>query len=74
MDYIEKRQEYNLKILDKIKEKINDYPQLRFGQILIILGVLQSKEGGIIEDPFYEEPFNTLKRINYINKNGFKNI
>lgn len=51
------RQEYNLKILDIIRNKVQEYPDMRFHQILRALGISNS------EDQFYEESKITLNRI-----------
>ena len=62
------RQEYNLKILDIIRAKAKEYPDMRFHQLLWAFGV--TIEG----DQFYEESEVTLNRLlkHYIN-NGSKN-
>ena len=58
------RQEYNLKILDKIKEYILKNPELRFIQILWALNIINRKEGTFdIEDRFHEEPSMTFYKI-----------
>ena len=51
------RQEYNLKILDIIKAKAQECPDMRFHQLLWAFGV--TTEG----DQFYEESEVTLNRI-----------
>ena len=51
------RQEYNLKILDIIRAKAQEYPDMRFHQLLWAFGV--TIEG----DQFYEESEVTLDRI-----------
>ena len=51
------RQEYNLKILDIIKAKAQEYPDMRFHQLLWAFGA--TVEG----DQFYEESEVTLNRI-----------
>ena len=51
------RQEYNLKILDIIRAKAQEYPDMRFHQLLWALGA--TVEG----DQFYEESEVTLNRI-----------
>ena len=64
---IEKRQEYNFKILDILAEQVERYPELRFGQILINTNVLKhyatDPDGFHIFDPFYEESVETYERI-----------
>lgn len=68
---IEKRQEYNIKILDILAEQVERYPHLRFGQILINTNTLlysDKDELGeyldlYVQDPFNEESFETYERI-----------
>ncbi len=66
---ISKRQEYNYKLLDLIAEHINEYPDIRFGQALANIGIIQydeyddKKETCSIIDPFYEESANMYERI-----------
>lgn len=64
---IEKRQEYNIKILDILAEQVERYPNLRFGQILINTNVLKhycmDPSGFHVFDPFNEESFETYERI-----------
>lgn len=76
------RQEYNLLIVEKLRELIYKYPDLRFGQILVNSEVIQLEEfllegerqtvlKGI--DPFYEEPEFTWERMKN-NKFAFKEL
>lgn len=61
-----KRQDYNKVILQLIADKVMMEPDLRFGQILIDLKVLKTVDVAnvpVVEDPFYEEPKTTLKRM-----------
>lgn len=51
------RQEYNLKILDIIRTKAQECPDMRFHQLLWAFGV--TTEG----DPFYEESEVTFNRL-----------
>ena len=51
------RQEYNLKILDIIKVKAQECPDMRFHQLLSVFGV--TIEG----DQFYEESEVTFNRL-----------
>ena len=51
------RQEYNLKILDIIRAKAQEYPDMRFHQLLWAFGAT------VEEDQFYEESEVTLDRI-----------
>jgi hypothetical protein len=52
------RQNYNLRCLDKLRDIILTYPDLRFMQILYNMNL-----SGNETDRFYEEPDVTLKSI-----------
>lgn len=59
-----KRQEYNLKILQKLFALIMEEPDLRFIQALWALRLIDRENDSLnIKDRFYEEPEETLKRI-----------
>lgn len=67
-EMIKKRQEANLEILNEIGVAIMNFPDLRFGQILVNLGIIEYErntydETLIAKDPFFEEPVITLNRI-----------
>lgn len=51
------KQEYNLKILDIIRAKAQEYPDMRFHQLLWAFGV------SIKGDQFYEESEMTFNRL-----------
>jgi hypothetical protein len=51
----------------KISDLIEEYPMLRFGQILVNLDIVHSEGEGYAIDPFYEEPEIMWKRIQNIN-------
>lgn len=55
-EYVDLREEYNLKIIDFIKDKIIQYPSLRFYQLLEILGLTEPNK-------FYEESVETYKKL-----------
>lgn len=55
---IHKRQEYNRELIGIISDMVENYPQLRFGQILTILEVWKDDI-----DLFNAESFYTLKRV-----------
>lgn len=60
------RNKANLEILGILKKVVNRHPYLRFGQLLLNIGVIMEKHSGEetqIVDPFYEEPADTLERI-----------
>ena len=59
-----KRQEYNLKILQKLFALIMNEPDLRFIQALWTLKLIEREKDSLdIKDRFYEEPEDTLKRM-----------
>ena len=58
------RQEANRKILEVISQKIEKYPDMRFGQLLVNLNIVQTDYEGRIMDPFYKESVNILEDIN----------
>lgn len=51
----EKRHEYNLKIQKEVSKLINKYPELRYGQIMVILGIDNLD--------FNEEPWVTYEKM-----------
>ena len=65
-EMIEKRQEANLEILNEIGVAIMNFPDLRFGQILANLGIIEydyDMDKVTPKDIFYEEPVIILNRI-----------
>ena len=65
-EMIDKRQQSNVEILQIIGEVVMKYPDLRFGQILVNLGIIEYENCGTIpttKDPFNEESVITLNRI-----------
>ena len=64
-----KRQEYNLKIIQKIFALVMEEPDLRFIQALWALGIIDRENGSLnIKDRFYEEPEDTLERMEKLSK------
>lgn len=57
------RQRDNFLLLDKLKEIITRYPELRFIQALFAMRVIDQDKDGNIIDRFYEESCDTLNRI-----------
>lgn len=55
-EYIDLREEYNLKIIDFIKDKVLQYPSLRFCQLLEILELNYPNK-------FYEESVETYNKL-----------
>ena len=65
-EMIKKRQEANLEILNEIGVAIMNFPDLRFGQILANLDIIEydyDVHKVTPKDIFYEEPVITLNRI-----------
>jgi len=74
------RQEYNRKILNKLFELVEKYPDLRFGQILVNCDIIRyepsvlcdgQREDILVIDPFNEESEITWERM-LLNKFAFK--
>lgn len=67
LDRVKKRKECNTAMLDILKELVENHPQLRFGQILVVFGfvdcVTSNTDGAHIVDPFNEESADTLARV-----------
>ena len=60
------RKLYNIVIVEKLKELVNKYPDLRFGQILANAEVVIYKndyDEMVPIDPYYEEPEVTWERM-----------
>lgn len=58
------RQEYNIKILETLKQAIHSYPDLRFFQLLANVGIVEyDSDTSAIKDKFYEESGDTLKKV-----------
>lgn len=54
------RHKDNLAIIRRIVEIMDNYPELRFQQILYVYNIVE--EG---KDKFYEEPSETLRKLNH---------
>ena len=70
------RQEYNKLIIEKLSELVEEYPDMRFGQLLVnceIIRVIPSDKQLLAMDPFYEEPEITWERIKN-NKFAFRKL
>ena len=57
-DAIKNRQFYNKQIINKLSAFIDKYPDLRFGQLLIVLGCVEDSQS-----LFNEESKDTFKKI-----------
>lgn len=53
---METRLLYNRAIVDKLKELVENNPELRFGQILWDCGILESIKDKQTRDPYFDEP------------------
>lgn len=72
-EMIEKRQQANRDIISHLSILVESHPELRFGQILAMLDIIQYKtvnKIGVLGahvtetvDPFHEEPVLTLQRV-----------
>lgn len=74
-DFDKKRYEYNKKILAVLADYIEKHPELRFTQILWGLKLIDNETVALdefelavkkkicIKDRYYEEPWDTLERI-----------
>ena len=72
-EMIENRQQANREIISHLSTLVESHPELRFGQILAMLDIIQYKTvikiGGLgshvteTVDPFHEEPVVTLQRV-----------
>ena len=64
---ISKRYESNKTILTLLEQFVEEYPDMRFGQILMAMHIIEMEQDGpnkfSVKDPFYEESVDTLKRI-----------
>ena len=72
------RKLYNTAIVEKLRELINKYPDLRFGQILINSDIIQFTKDDkgfplAVKDPYFEEPEVTWERMK-INSFVFKEL
>jgi len=62
------RKLYNIVIVEKLKELVNKYPDLRFGQILVNSNIIElvpdyNNTALVALDPYYEEPEVTWERM-----------
>ena len=57
---IDDRRKDNLAIIRKIVEIMDNYPDMRFQQILYVYNIVEEDE-----DKFYEEPSETLRKLNH---------
>ena len=63
---IDNRQEANLQILNKLRDYFLAHPDIRFGQALSNLNIIEydrTKLTPEVIDPFFEESIDTLEKI-----------
>lgn len=59
------RQEYNRKIISKLNKMVEEYPDLRFGQILWNCGILYWEDNNYkVHDPHSDESRDIWNRMN----------
>lgn len=72
---IENRQYSNIQICHMLENYFLMHPEIRFGQALANLGVVQydySTQNQEVIDPFYEESVDMVKRVESIYNTQFK--
>ena len=57
------RQENHFAIIEELRKYFEKYPQTRFIQGLWALGIINRDKSLVIEDRFYEEPGQTLRKV-----------
>lgn len=62
------RKQANLEIMNELSEYLNKHPDMRLGQALLAIGILESSpidnnQNIKVKDPFYEEPQKMLERV-----------
>ena len=61
---VKMRKEYNKKILEVLTKYIEENPEIRFGQALINLNILQNeKDKNVVFDPFLDESVDIYQRM-----------
>lgn len=57
---VEIRKEYNEKILKELTDYLTKYPEIRFGQALINLNIIEidEKNSTLLFGPQYKDPYN----------------
>ena len=61
---VKMRKEYNKKILKVLTEYLEENPEIRFGQALINLNILQiEKDKSVVFDPFSDESVDIYQRM-----------
>lgn len=62
---IDKRHETNVKILTLLRKYFDTYPEMRFGQALANLNIIEydDSQQHHIKDPFFEESIEILEKV-----------
>ena len=61
---VKMRKEYNEKILEVLTKYLEENPEIRFGQALINLNILQNeKDKHVVFDPFSDESVDIYQRM-----------
>ena len=61
---VKMRKEYNEKILEVLTKYLEENPEIRFGQALINLNILQNeKDKNVVFDPFSDESVDIYQRM-----------
>ena len=61
---VKTRKEYNEKILEVLTKYLEENPEIRFGQALINLNILQNeKDKNVVFDPFSDESVDIYQRM-----------
>ena len=61
---VKMRKEYNEKILEVLTKYLEENPEIRFGQALINLNILQNeKDKPVVFDPFSDESVDIYQRM-----------
>ncbi len=63
MSSAQERQRANLEILRIMTELVQKHPDIRFGQWLVILGIVETYGDMTAKDPFYLESSESLKSL-----------
>ena len=57
------RQKANHAIMAQLKAYLDTFPDMRFGQALMNLGIITQDQGGLVNDPFYTESEKTFQDV-----------
>ena len=69
---MKERQLYNLQIINELMNYLLKHPEMRFIQALWAVGIIDRDGALTIRDRFYEEPDETLKKLQGIVNEEYK--